>query len=185
MYEHKNEFDLALMDYSKAILIDQNLALAYYRRGHLYMKTLNYDGGLSDFNTLIQILLISPSIDVYLSRAYSSRGFLYLDRGENDKAIEDFSLAIEIDPGLEIGYSIRANAYHINSNFDNAISDYNSAIQILLKAPSYGVKLDNMYYIRGMVYWYGLNDRINARKSFQRARELGSTKAVEMLDEIR
>ena len=60
---------------------------------------------------------------------------------------------------------VTRNAYASKGDYDRAIADYNRAIQI---DPDNAVAYNN----RGIAYWR-LNDKINARRSFQKAKELG------------
>jgi len=113
-----------------------------------------------------------------LSIPYINRGNAYCDNGYYDLAIADYNRVIQIDPNSSFAYYLRGFAHWINDHYDLAIEDYNRAIQI---DPDYAVA----YYSRGLVYWQGLKDKINARRSFQKAKELGDPDAQKELDKLR
>ncbi len=47
-YYKKGQYDLAIADYNKAIVIDPKLALAYYGRGNAYGQKGQYDQAWED-----------------------------------------------------------------------------------------------------------------------------------------
>jgi tetratricopeptide (TPR) repeat protein len=160
--------------------------VAYVARGLAWQKKGDLDRALADYTEAIKI---NPKDAL----AYNNRGMLY---GDSDRAIADFTAAIAIDPlpRSDEAYSRRGNAIvakrDVNvyenralallerSDFDGAIADFDSAINLdpngadsfngrgaALRAKgeldrakadfSYAIKLDRThmgaYYNRGLV----------------------------------
>lgn len=129
----------ALRDYNQAIETDPNYSRAYANRGDVYLKWGENKKALSDYNKAIE--LNPEIGGVYSSRAavyqrlgqledsisdftfalsnYANEVELILvargsshDRlGNNPKALKDYSIAIELDPELEIAYLARGTLY--------------------------------------------------------------------------
>ena len=163
--------------------------VAYVARGLAWQKKGDLDRALADYTEAIKI---NPKDAL----AYNNRGMLWRERGDSDRAIADFTAAIAIDPlpRSDEAYSRRGNAIvakrDVNvyenralallerSDFDGAIADFNSAINLdpngadsfngrgaALRAKgeldrakadfSYAIKLDRThmgaYYNRGLV----------------------------------
>ena len=95
-----------------------------------------------------------------------------------DKQIEYYTYAIEQKPDWCWPYNNRGLAYDDKGDYDLAIADYNRVINI---DPNDA----EAYYNRGGTYWWGLKDKINARRSFQKAKELGHPLAQAELDKLR
>ena len=125
-------FDRAIADFSSAIKIDPQNALAYDMRGHTYMmkreqkkaetdyetasklymekgmeiaKKGDYDGGIRIFNMGIKLNT------KYSSSLYYQRGLAYEKRGDHLSAVNDYSEAVRLDPGFSDAYQKRGNVY--------------------------------------------------------------------------
>ena len=64
VYCHQGKYDLALADYTRAIELNSEFALAYGNRGFVYYDTGDYQGALVDFNKAIEL---DSSLAVYVS----------------------------------------------------------------------------------------------------------------------
>ncbi len=205
VYATKGDDDRAFDDYNRSIQIDPNQTFVYVNRGILFKNRGDYDRSITDCSHAIQI-------DPNFAGAYFHRGSAHLNKGEYDRAISDCNITIQIDPNFTDAYILRGNAYNSNGDYDLAIVDYNHAVQI---NPNYGLafynrglvytnkcEFDNAindydraiqidssdagaYFSRGWAYWYGLKDRINARRNFQMAKDLGYPGAQAELDKLR
>jgi len=156
--------------YSYAIEQNPDWSTPYINRGNAYCENGYYDLAIADFNRVIQI-------DPNFAFAYYLRGFTHWIYDHYDLAIADYNRAIQINPNYAVAFEARGLVYYNRRDFNLAIADFNKAIQI---------NPDNAdsYYNRGIAYWYGLRDRINARRSFQRAKELGHPDAQKELDKL-
>ncbi|MDR2095504.1 MAG: tetratricopeptide repeat protein [Treponema sp.] len=134
----RDDFDLALEEFSEAIKIDQNYAKAYAWRGRTYVAKGDNDAGIADAN---QAIRLDPSDAV----AYFARGRAYSNKGDNDRTIADYSQAIRIDPDFAMAYYNRGIAYFNKRDYDRAITDYSQAIRI---DPDFAMA----YYNRGVTY---------------------------------
>ena len=61
----------ALANYNKALALDPNYAMAYNRRGLVYLNQNDMEKALADYNKALEL-------DPKLDKAYNNRGFVYL-----------------------------------------------------------------------------------------------------------
>jgi tetratricopeptide (TPR) repeat protein len=171
-YHEKKEYDMAIKEYSEAIMLDSNFVLAYANRGRIYSNRNELDLAIRDYTKAIK--LKSTEASVYLergriytvireydlaikdynetirldptnARAYFFRGHTYRRKKEYDLAIKDYTNGIKLEPN-GFGYCIRGSCYAERKDFDLAIKDYNE-----------GLRLDPTdfrgYYYRGAIYF--------------------------------
>lgn len=81
-HRYKEEYGLAIMDFTRALQIDPKYAAAYYSRGLSYAYTGNYNDALADLDSAI-------TIDPQYTDAYFNRARVYYDLDEYDKAWDD------------------------------------------------------------------------------------------------
>jgi tetratricopeptide (TPR) repeat protein len=137
-YYNNDEYDQAIVDFTRAINVNPNSSLAYYYRGSTYQKIKNYDHAIADYT---QVIRIDPNDAV----AYNNRANAYFDKNDYDNAIADYTQAIRITPNDAVAYNNRAIAYRYKNDYDNAISDYNQVIRI-------DPNDSDAYYWRGNAY---------------------------------
>lgn len=105
-------------DYSRAIELDPEFALAYYRRGMEYRSQGDKDEqAIADFSKAIAFK--PDSIEFYRERAR-----LYEKQSIYDLAIADYSKMIELASDDLPAYKERARLYEEQNNYDLAIADY-------------------------------------------------------------
>jgi len=170
-YIDQGKYDKAIEDFNILVQINPDHANAYCHRGIAYAFMGNFQFAIKDFSKTIQI---EPSHKL----AYDKRGLVYLHQNDYSRAIVDLNHAILIHPNVADAYTTRGYAYSHIGQWHKAIADYNRSINI---DRFYSLA----YFNRGVAYWYGLQDRINALNSFQKAKELGSTEAQLELDKLR
>lgn len=110
---------------------------AYQTRAQAYMRVEKLDDALNDINNAIDL---EPEIGKY----YSVRSVIYFIIGDIDKAFNDVAIGIDLGDKLS-GYEFRAILYGSKKEYDLAIADMTSAIQI---SPEIG----KYYFWRGV--WY-------------------------------
>jgi tetratricopeptide (TPR) repeat protein len=115
------DLDRAIADYTQAIRLDPNLAVAYILRGNAYSEKGNIDQDIADCT---QAIRIDPNLTV----AYYSRGNGYLLKRDYNRAIADYTQAIHLDPNFANVYSTRGYAYYNKGDYDRAIADFTQAI---------------------------------------------------------
>jgi tetratricopeptide (TPR) repeat protein len=163
-YGSKGEYNRAVSDFDRAILLQLDNALFYFNRGTAHLLNSNLDEAIADFNQSVQI----RSDD---ARVYLNRGTAYDNKGYSDKAIDDFSRAIEIQPNLVVAYVARGSLYGDQGDYALAITDFNQATELQGDDAT-------AYYNRGLTYLkrgidYGFEDDINrAITDFDRATQI-------------
>ena len=119
----KEDENLAVQDFSKAIELDPKDGSLYINRGHSYWVLRENDLALLDFNKAIEL-------DPKNASAYGARAWFF----KNDKpelAIADFSKAIELDRDESPSfYFRRAQVYGALQNYDLAIRDYSKMLEL-------------------------------------------------------
>jgi tetratricopeptide (TPR) repeat protein len=173
IYQSKDDYDRAIIDFNKAIQLNWTYALVYDRRGSTYFRKGQYDRAMADFEHEIRLDpeygptynnrgLVYDAMGDHVrafadydqairlnpngaSNAYVNRGHLYAGRGDYDRAIADFNQAINISPNYSIAYNNRGNCYEHKSDHDRAIADFNQAIK---SSPTYALAYRN----RGLTY---------------------------------
>ncbi|MBF2761772.1 MAG: hypothetical protein ISN28_16180 [Ectothiorhodospiraceae bacterium AqS1] len=111
----------AILDFDKAIDINQNDSDAYSNRGFAKGLLGNHQEAITDFSKSIE--LDSNSIFAYMNRGVS-RNFL----GEYKNAISDFDKSIKLSPYDSKAYNYRGVAKALLENYQEAITDFNMAI---------------------------------------------------------
>ena len=88
------EYDLAVVEYNKAIELNPKDASTYLNRGFVLLNQKNYDLAVVDYDKAIEL---SPNE----SMIYFNRGDLHEKMGNPQKAIVDFQKAFELDANNE------------------------------------------------------------------------------------
>jgi len=117
-------YDNALSDLQRAIMLNDSNAVAYSTFGWLYAMTKQYDSSLVNYNKSI-------ALDSLSAPSYNGRGALYyyfLD--QNDKALDDFNRAIKLDPNSFHAYYNRGIIYRLNGLNEKAIVDYTISLKL-------------------------------------------------------
>jgi tetratricopeptide (TPR) repeat protein len=119
----------AAQAYTKAIQLDPKFLPAYEERAADYLNLKQYQQALRDYGTVL-------TLDPENHTAYADRGLAKLETGDNWGAISDFGDAIRREkedasylPNL---YENRADAYVRLGQYNQAIVDYNKAIELRL-----------------------------------------------------
>jgi|HubBroStandDraft_6_1064221.scaffolds.fasta_scaffold08537_6 tetratricopeptide (TPR) repeat protein len=117
----------AAQAYTKAIQLDSKFLPAYEHRASDYLNLKQYQQAIRDYGTVL-------TLDPDNHTAYADRGLAKLETGDNWGAIFDFGDAIRREkedaaylPDL---YEHRADAYVRLRKYNEAVSDYNKAIEL-------------------------------------------------------
>lgn len=94
-YLAAEEWDKAIAEYTEAIELDSNLAMAYSNRAHAYAYKGQYDQAIADFSKVIEL-------DPNDAEAYCFRGAAYALQGKKAGAITDLETckALSDDPAV-------------------------------------------------------------------------------------
>ena len=115
----------AVANYSQAIRLNPELAVAYNNRGTTFAVLGQLQRAIQDLD---QALRIDPE---YVD-AYNNRGYAYVSLGRFQKAIEDYDEAIGLDPHpqFSVVYNNRGYACAAVGELERAIADFDEAIRL-------------------------------------------------------
>jgi tetratricopeptide (TPR) repeat protein len=137
----KGDWDNAIIDYTKAIALEENDAVAYNDLGVARFSKDDLDEAILDFNKAIEL---KPDF----AGAYGSRGAAKMSKFDFDGAISDFNKAIALKPddnyfknelwfaknestnSKPVLYLHRGKVKKLGNNLDGAIADYSKAIEL-------------------------------------------------------
>jgi lipoprotein NlpI len=125
-YQVTKDRDGALADYSQAIRLNPEAAVAFYDRGLIYADKGDFDRAIADYSQAIRI-------DPKFASAFSDLGDAYRRKGDLDRAIADYSEAIRVGRAGDAAFSAflafygRATAYRAKGDSDRAVADYSQA----------------------------------------------------------
>jgi protein O-mannosyl-transferase len=110
--------------YDDVISKKPEIAFPYNNKGLLYFQERNYNLAIENFE-------LALSADSTYYNAYYNKALLFLEIGDYNEAISDFNFAIKHTPfdDSEILTS-RGWTYYLLQNYEYAINDYNTAIEI-------------------------------------------------------
>lgn len=90
LYIYLHEFDEAVADFSRALVLDDNNAEAYFWRGMALGRQAQFDAAIADLTRFLQLRPES-------SRGYTKRGVRYIWKGDLKRAEHDLRTAIKLD----------------------------------------------------------------------------------------
>jgi tetratricopeptide (TPR) repeat protein len=161
-YYNNKDYDNAITQFSEAVKLDRNYALAYAYRGDANRKIGLYELAVIDLGEAVRL-------DPNNAWAYARRGAASLMISQYEAAIKDLNEAIRLEPNNAFAYSSRGDAYRLNNQYDLAIKDLNEAIKFDPNDVS-------IYAVRGDVY--RLNNQYDmAIKDLDEAVRLNPTNA--------
>lgn len=96
-----DDFSESVEEFTKAIKIDPDFALAYVSRGAALMKMQKIEESIADFNHAIKL-------DPDYPKTYHLRGLARAEVEDHEGALEDFGNAIDLDPDYGQEYYSRA-----------------------------------------------------------------------------
>lgn len=122
----KGDYDSAIADYSKALEIKSNYALAFYCRATTRgPKKSDYKGALEDYNAFIEIN--NPDRD----DIYVDRGTVFRQLKKYPEAIKDYSKAISLNPDCAEAYYNRGLTRKLyNTDIKEAKVDFERYLEL-------------------------------------------------------
>jgi len=115
----KGDYKGAIIDYSKAILLNSNNFEPFLLRGLAKIELGDFRGAILDYNQAIQI---NPNYD----EAYINRSYAKAKLNDFTGQILDLNFAIKLKPSPE-NYIERAKAYIKTGNKENGCLDFSKA----------------------------------------------------------
>lgn len=114
---------LASEDYQRALELDSNDAMMFYRAGLNEYFVKNFEQALTYYQKSVDLYPDNPS--TYLNIAYS-----YLGMKNWDSTIVYINQALEMNPDYTSAYELLAKVYFNKNDYDSAIIYYQKAKQI-------------------------------------------------------
>jgi tetratricopeptide (TPR) repeat protein len=106
-----------------ALELNQDLSVAYEKRGMLHYFKGEYNETIQDFRKVVELKPLEP-------QAHEMLGLAYLRNENYEDAIVHLSRAIELNPELGSAYGYRAEAFLLKGMATEAVQDSARAIQI-------------------------------------------------------
>jgi tetratricopeptide (TPR) repeat protein len=119
--QKKGDLDGAIADYSRAIELNPQNALAYNNRGLVKIAKGDLEGALGDYDRALQINPRNFEIR-------TNRGVARQKAGDTDGATKDYDIAIKLYHKYALAYSNRANLKLAQNDVDGALEDCNRAL---------------------------------------------------------
>jgi tetratricopeptide (TPR) repeat protein/TPR repeat protein len=113
----------AIADYSRAIELDPQSAIACNNRGVALAVAGELGNAIADYDR-------SAAIDPNDAGIYCNRGDAYRELGDCERSIADYTRAVAIDPACAEAYCGRAAAHLSNNEIDSARADFDKAIEL-------------------------------------------------------
>jgi tetratricopeptide (TPR) repeat protein len=113
----------AIADYTKAIALNPNYPIAYYRRALSKEQIGDRQGAMADYSRTIDLNPLAT--DAYISRGLN-KGIL----GNWKSALQDYTAAILSDPNNALAYKMRGLSKSILGDLRGSIGDYDRAIAL-------------------------------------------------------
>ena len=125
MHFRNNQIIEALCDLSQALAINPRLDSAYNNRANCYAAQGALGEAIADYDLALDL---NPSN----LRAWINQGITFRELGMYDLALENFDIALIIGNVLkEKIHAERGRAYHLRGDWNCAVSDYQTALEIL------------------------------------------------------
>ena len=99
-YVAKGDFDRAIVDFDRSIVLDPAYAKPHNNRGVALMRKGEYDLAIEAFDEAIRL---NPNY----GNAYANRGGAYVKKADYARAVRDYDEALRLNPGLTAGWQGR------------------------------------------------------------------------------
>lgn len=126
----RNDYDGAIMEFSRAIELSPDWASAYYHRAGPELSKDDFDGAISDWDKAILL-------KADYGEAYSTRAVAKFAKDDYDGAISDCTRAIGLNPNFAGCVAIVPESYkregvrRMNKHdYDGAIANFTKAIEL-------------------------------------------------------
>lgn len=146
------QYDLAMADLDKALLLDPNSAEAYARRGWARLThgwapadDASRTKALSDLSEAIRL---APNLaTAYIGRV--SATFLSPDADQPDtrtRMLADLTIAIQLQPADPVGYFLRGQVYRHAGDLEKALADETQAVTLAPANPLAWVERGHVWF---------------------------------------
>lgn len=118
LFLEKSQYDLALLEFNKALKIYPLSVQIYNARGIMYSRKSHFDLAIADFTKAIKI---KPDY----AQTYYNRGITYAISGQFEHAYLDFNECLGLNPSHAMAYDARGSVYA-----NQACSDWEQACRL-------------------------------------------------------
>ncbi len=129
----EGDYETALDELDKALLLDANLAEAYQMRGQVYQALANEEAAIADFVRALRLdsRLTPPTpLQEAVVNQLLLDGQSKLDRNEPEAALADFNLALSMNPQAAGAYNGRGLVLRAQGNNAAAIAEFERALEL-------------------------------------------------------
>lgn len=127
MYYRCDRVTEAFKDLTTAIEIDPNLDSAYNNRANCHATLGNLVEAIDDYDSALDL---NPAN----LRAWINQGIAFRELKMYDLALENFDITLTIGDSLQAKiYAERGRTYHLQGDWNCAVADYDTALEILGK----------------------------------------------------
>jgi tetratricopeptide (TPR) repeat protein len=111
-WEKEGDYDNALREYDRAIVLDPKLAHAFNNRGLVYLARGEKGKAMADFNKAIQLrptlaAAFGNRAGLWMRQAQDEKAELWMREAQYDKAVADYDQATRLDPEMAIAFNNR------------------------------------------------------------------------------
>ncbi len=163
----QGDYKSALNDLNKAITLNPGITESYFNRAEVNKTLGNLKDAVKDYSAIIK-----NNPDDFTP--FNERGKLKMTMNELDSAIDDFSCAININQKNAESYYNRGTAYLKFGKYQKAVDDFEYSIKI---KPDY-----TEAFLNKGIALYRMELINDACMNWQKALELGNTRALQMLE---
>lgn len=156
LHKEAANYEAAMNDFDRALVIDSTFSDAYYQRGNLHFRDQQFDKALADYQRCvaetpnhtdclmrlgemhvhlrnykqaIETINEALRVDGQLPQAYYLKGRVYKETGDTVLAASSYQTAIEVEPDFYDAY-IEVGLLYASAGSDLAIEYYKTATEI-------------------------------------------------------
>ncbi len=169
------DFDNALIDLDRVITLSPGYMFAYFLRGYVRCRQIDYALSTTPVETTENYSLSSLS-GRDAAKSLDIGGIPESSSAEYERVLRDYDAVITLAPGFAYGYYNRGNVRCARQDFKAALADYTAAIE---RNPEFA----EAYYNRGLVYIY-LGRNSEGIADLSKAGELGIVSAYSVIKRL-
>lgn len=122
-YYKNGHINRAIINYFKALKIDENFPECYKDLGNAFRDRNSYQNAMNSY-------VLAAELDPDFPNAYLGIGDVYSDLGRYEMAIDAYNKTVALDPICKNAYNNRGLAYYRMGRCDDALVDYNKCLEI-------------------------------------------------------
>ncbi len=122
MYLYSGKYNLAKIDFSKAISVKPDYNDPYFGRARVNEETGKLNEALTDYDLYIELSKNNIINNIQLSTAYNNRGVILAKSHSYNEAYNNFNNAIKLNPNYDDPFINLALIYLVYNKNDDAIS---------------------------------------------------------------